>query len=366
MLSFHLRSFLISDFCFPKPYFRFLTFRKNPIFFPRFLLSNVFFPTPCLFHSLFSEFLFRNILSFLVSDFYFPTDPWLFSILCFPFFSSIFFSVPSFRFLLPDPCLITDSSASFFIPEYVFLLFLLFDFCFPTPAYFQFLISDFFRAGKTQLGVTMSVIPWVACNPSQPEANSEETETPSDNSSRPLFLFLEGVDAKDPGGGQENKIPGVSRARREREDSSNSISKSSSSSSSRSIRRKFSSLSFSPTSAAPPPSSSAGNDKKGFSDLNPETLSTRPLEVIVYACLSFRNLLPVGIGWRVVGARGDPGARVAEGRLGPGEGVHVLEANTMSMAPSLSFQVKVWGAFFVLILVLVLILPVCGCAWCGC
>lgn len=32
-------------------------------------------------------------------------------------------------------------------------------------------------------------------------------------------------------------------------------------------------------------------------------LSLRPLEVVVYASLSFRNLLPVGVGWRVAGAR---------------------------------------------------------------
>lgn len=69
-------------------------------------------------------------------------------------------------------------------------------------------------------------------------------------------------------------------------------------------------------------------------------LSLRPLEVVVYASLSFRNLLPVGIGWRVAGERGDPGARVAEGWLGPGEGVHVLEANSMAMTPSLSFKVR--------------------------
>lgn len=37
--------------------------------------------------------------------------------------------------------------------------------------------------------------------------------------------------------------------------------------------------------------------------------------------------------------RGDAGARVAEGWLGPGEGAHVLEANAMAMAPSLSFKV---------------------------
>lgn len=37
--------------------------------------------------------------------------------------------------------------------------------------------------------------------------------------------------------------------------------------------------------------------------------------------------------------RGDAGARVAEGWLGPGEGAHVLEANAMAMSPSLSFKV---------------------------
>lgn len=31
---------------------------------------------------------------------------------------------------------------------------------------------------------------------------------------------------------------------------------------------------------------------------------------------------------------------MAEGWLGPGEGAHVLEANAMAMAPSLSFKVK--------------------------
>lgn len=69
-------------------------------------------------------------------------------------------------------------------------------------------------------------------------------------------------------------------------------------------------------------------------------LSLRPLEVVVYASLSFRNLLPVGVGWRVAGARGDAGARLAEGWLAPGDGVHVLEANAMAMAPSLSFKVR--------------------------
>lgn len=59
----------------------------------------------------------------------------------------------------------------------------------------------------------------------------------------------------------------------------------------------------------------------------------------MYASLSFRNLLPVEVGWRVAGARGDAGAKVAEGRLGPGEGVHVLEANAMAITPSLSFKV---------------------------
>lgn len=58
----------------------------------------------------------------------------------------------------------------------------------------------------------------------------------------------------------------------------------------------------------------------------------------MYASMSIRNLLTVGVGWRVVGARGDPGARVAEGWLEPGEGVHILEANAAAMAPSLSFQ----------------------------
>lgn len=75
-------------------------------------------------------------------------------------------------------------------------------------------------------------------------------------------------------------------------------------------------------------------------------LSHRPLEVVVYASLSFRNLLPVEVGWRVVGARGDAGAKVAEGRLGPGEGVHVLEANAMAMTPSLSFKVSVLSEVF--------------------
>lgn len=153
----------------------------------------------------------------------------------------------------------------------------------------------------------MKVIPYVGCNPSSPSTNY-----PPHGTSKSVYLFLDGLDAHkvEGGGGQD-------RHRRRRSRGGGLM---------RPRRPPGSILNLSAVGAAP--------------DANPMArLSLAPLEVVVYASLSFRNLLPVGVGWRVVGTRGDPGARVAEGYLGPGESVHVLEANIMAMTPSMSFQV---------------------------
>lgn len=185
----------------------------------------------------------------------------------------------------------------------------------------------------------MSVIPWVACKPSVP-AGAAPTATPA----KPLFLFLEGIDAHDHAGGDPSStsggaiLPPVKRFSvrgRERSDGASTPTNS---------RRSAgggggSFFSFSPASSTVPAQPATRCSPEFRSDPG-AALSMRPIEVIVYASLSFRNLLPVGVGWRVVGARGNPDARVAEGWLGPGEGVHVLEANTMAMTPSLSFQVR--------------------------
>lgn len=223
------------------------------------------------------------------------------------------------------------------------------------------------RAGATELGVTMAVIPWVACNPSTspaadaPGASAASHQNTANHAKKPLFLFLEGIDVNSPGGGHGSIIP-----RGGGETSDAPVAKSirrgkeggerSSHGRRRSDGSMFSSSSSgAPTPAPPRPSpprrplhswdSSLGSRGARRASA-PQTgtpaaavLSHRPLEVVVYASLSFRNLLPVEVGWRVVGARGDAGAKVAEGSLGPGEGVHVLEANAMAMTPSLSFKV---------------------------
>lgn len=178
----------------------------------------------------------------------------------------------------------------------------------------------------------MSVIPWVACYPLGCGPSGDTTTmTPVQ---KPLFLFMEGVDrhAQDgatvPGNGA---LPNLLYRRP-----------------STNARRRF--LDRSTSSPSPALTKQKKPDKNSLvSYTGPaaiarsSALALRPLEVVVYASLSFRNLLPVGVGWRVVGARDDPGARVAEGWLGPGEGVHVLEANTMAVKPSFSFKVREKG-----------------------
>ncbi|CAM9518362.1 unnamed protein product, partial [Ectocarpus fasciculatus] len=202
------------------------------------------------------------------------------------------------------------------------------------------------RAGEGELGATTAVIPWVACNPSQPSTNSP-SDGDSTASRKPLFLFLEGLDANDPEGGHGAAIPGGgsrrnassdpwSRARRRsRDGGGRSSSRVVANSTLHGRQRQRSDAAAGPAAAFPTPMAhsprSTGHPMAA--------LSLRPLEVVVYASLSFRNLLPVGVGWRVAGARGDAGARLAEGWLAPGDGVHVLEANAMAMAPSLSFKV---------------------------
>ncbi|CAM9290946.1 unnamed protein product, partial [Laminaria digitata] len=210
------------------------------------------------------------------------------------------------------------------------------------------------RAGETELGVTMSVIPWVACNPSTPSTNTPgSTSTPHHNTAninkKPLFLFLEGIDVNSPGGGQSSIVPrGGGEASGASVAGSILRGKEGCESSARGRQRSDGNILSSSSGTPPPPHrqlpSSGPRSMRRASA--PSTglqaaavLSHRPLEVVVYASLSFRNLLPVEVGWRVVGARGDAGAKVAEGRLGPGEGVHVLEANAMAMTPSLSFKV---------------------------
>ena len=187
----------------------------------------------------------------------------------------------------------------------------------------------------------MSVIPWVACHPGERRGRDPTT---ADTTLKPLFLFLEGVDGNvrhnatilDPGDAVSSSGSG-------------SGSGSGSDSLSARFRRSGARLGGRPKSISiqspiltQPTSVDINRNSLGtlLSASARAGLSLRPLEVVVYASLSFRNLLPVGVGWRVVGARGDPGARVAEGWLGPGEGAHVLEANTMAMKPSFSF--KVW------------------------
>ena len=226
----------------------------------------------------------------------------------------------------------------------------------------SFLHIGLFRAGETELGVTMSVIPWVACNPS--------TSSPADHNTanctkKPLFLFLEGIDVNSPGGGHSTIVPrGGGETSGAPVAGSMRRGKDGGARSSLGRRRSDGSVfssSSSGTPPPPPPQSQRPLHSSPGSSLGPHAarrasdpstgspaaalLSHRPLEVVVYASLSFRNLLPVEVGWRVVGARGDAGAKVAEGTLGPGEGVHVLEANTMAMTPSLSFKVRV-GFFF--------------------
>ena len=222
--------------------------------------------------------------------------------------------------------------------------------------------------------MTMSVIPWVACHPSTTSANTAGESSAShlntaNTHKKPLFLFMEGIDVNSPGGGHDLIVPRgggeastppvAGSTRRGREGSEGGVGGSASG-----RRRSDGSMLFSSTPSPPPPphrqnsaSGSSSHRRKlsssGSSHATRRTsvpsagtpaaaavLSHRPLEVVVYASLSFRNLLPVGVGWRVVGARGDAGAQVAEGTLGPGEGVHVLEANTMAMTPSLSFKVQ--------------------------
>ncbi|CAN0096387.1 unnamed protein product, partial [Ectocarpus sp. 12 AP-2014] len=197
------------------------------------------------------------------------------------------------------------------------------------------------RAGEGELGATTAVIPWVACNPSQPSTNCP-ADGDTTASCKPLFLFLEGLDANDAdGGGHGAAIPGggsrrnpssypwsITR-RRSRDGGGRSSGRVVANSTLHGRQRQRPGAAF-PTRVVDSPRS-AGNPMAA--------LSLRPLEVVVYASLSFRNLLPVGVGWRVAGARGDAGARLAEGWLAPGDGVHVLEANAMAMAPSLSFKV---------------------------
>lgn len=199
----------------------------------------------------------------------------------------------------------------------------------------------FRRAGEGELGATTAVIPWVACNPSQPSTNSP-ADGDTTASRKPLFLFLEGLDANDPeGGGHGAAIPGGGSRRNASSDPWSRTRRRSRDGGGRSSSRVVANSTLHgrqwqrPDAAFPTPvvqsPRSAGNPMAA--------LSLRPLEVVVYASLSFRNLLPVGVGWRVAGARGDAGARLAEGWLAPGDGVHVLEANAMAMAPSLSFKV---------------------------
>lgn len=194
----------------------------------------------------------------------------------------------------------------------------------------------------------MSVIPWVACNPCQPPTDYPDDDTITTTTTpayKPLFLFLEGIDANDPTRGRDSAAPGGGgrnpsstrllssrRKRRGREGSSGNWG-SVVSSISRHRHRADNQQQRDPA-PRPFPKVPRTTGKPMAA------LSLRPLEVVVYASLSFRNLLPVGMGWRVAGERGDPGARVAEGWLGPGEGVHVLEANCMAMTPSLSFKVR--------------------------
>lgn len=219
------------------------------------------------------------------------------------------------------------------------------------------------RAGETELGVTMSVIPWVACNPS---TSSPADDNAANRTKKPLFLFLEGIDVNSPGGGHSTIVPrsggvasgapvaGSMRRGKERGERSSLGRR-------RSDGSVFSSSSSGTPPPPPPPPSPRPLRSPSGSSLGPRAtrrasapstgspaaalLSHRPLEVVVYASLSFRNLLPVEVGWRVVGARGDAGAKVAEGKLGPGEGVHVLEANAMAMTPSLSFKVPTYVFF---------------------
>lgn len=157
----------------------------------------------------------------------------------------------------------------------------------------------------------MKVIPYVGCNPSSPS-----TSYPPHGTSKSVYLFLDGLDA------HKVEVAGGKDHHRRRGSRGSGF-----------MRHRRAPGSISNLSAA-----------GAAADANPVArLSLAPLEVVVYASLSFRNLLPVGVGWRVVGTRGDPGARVAEGWLGPGESVHVLEANIMAMTPSMSFQVRIYS-----------------------
>lgn len=188
----------------------------------------------------------------------------------------------------------------------------------------------------------MSVIPWVACNPSRTSSDGDELTAASaadeyrhhdgyNSRNKPLFLFLEGTDAHDTHGGLDNAIPG-----------NGGYSAGNPAGGHVKRRRRSSSRLWKDVGgASKKPSKSRLPGDASLSGTNQMPLPLRPLEVVVYASLSFRNLLPVRMGWRVVGARGDPEARVAEGSLAPGEGAHVLEANTMAMTPSLSFQARV-------------------------
>lgn len=188
------------------------------------------------------------------------------------------------------------------------------------------------RAGEKELGLTMSVIPWVACYPFGCTPSGNPATTPGQ---KPLFLFMEGVDRHAQDGATVPENGGLQTLLYLRPTTNG--------------RRRF--LDRSTSSDSTKHKNADRNSLVSYTGpaaiARSRALALRPLEVVVYASLSFRNLLPVGVGWRVVGARDDPGARVAEGWLGPGEGVHVLEANTMAVKPSFSFKVWERGGWWV-------------------
>ena len=178
------------------------------------------------------------------------------------------------------------------------------------------------RAGESELGVTMAVIPWVACHPSSPhpaggDADDEES-TASTGPPKPVFLFLEGIDAneKGPGGGggsSRHDTPAPRAGRRGRAPSFTTLQKQQQQQQQYQQQQKLghqrgrsgssgssSVFPFFPSPGSPRPSAAA---VAANSSSMMAALSLRPLEVVVYASLSFRNLLPVGVGWRVAGAR---------------------------------------------------------------
>ncbi|CAM9213441.1 unnamed protein product, partial [Discosporangium mesarthrocarpum] len=68
--------------------------------------------------------------------------------------------------------------------------------------------------------------------------------------------------------------------------------------------------------------------------------ATGGLAVEVRACLSLRNLLPVGLGWRAFIVEGHELCSVGSGWLKAGERAHMLGANVMAQPPRISFQVQ--------------------------